>query len=257
MRKSWRHDAASEWLSPPSNLTLRPDEVHVWRAALDKSDAMQQALEQTLSPEERERAGRFYFEKDRGAFIVARGLLRRILSRYLGIEPGQLRFRCGSHGKPALPRDLNSADLRFNLSHSHGVALYAIARGREVGVDLEQIRPEPVHEPIAERFFSAPEVAALRALPPALQPEGFFNCWTRKEAYIKARGEGLTVSLSQFQVSLAPGEPAALVSVNDDPAEASRWALQELAPGPGYAAALAVEGAGWRLCCWDWPPESE
>lgn len=254
---SRRHDAAPPWKLPPPGLTLGSDEVHIWRAALDRSAGERERLEQTLSPEEHERAGRFYFQKDRERFIVARGLLRALLGRYLSVEADQLRFCYSPYGKPALSPDLCSSELRFNLSHSHGLALYAITRGREVGIDLEQIRPEPVNEPIAERFFSAPEVAALRALPAALQPEGFFNCWTRKEATIKARGEGLTVSLDQFQVSLAPGEPAALLSVNGDPAEASRWSLRELQPGADYVAAIAVEGEDWQLRCWDWPPEKD
>jgi 4'-phosphopantetheinyl transferase len=120
-------------------------------------------------------------------------------------------------------------------------------------VDLECIRPDRSNEQIAEQFFSSLELAALCALPPGLRVEAFFNCWTRKEAYIKARGEGLTLPLDQFDVSLAPGEPAALLYTHDDPKEASRWSLQSLAPRPGYIAALAAEGHGWRIQCWHWP----
>jgi 4'-phosphopantetheinyl transferase len=227
--------------------------VHVWRAALDMGAAQRERLEQTLSADERERAGRFYFQKDRDQFIVARGVLRTLLGRYLGLPPVQLRFSYSSYGKPSLAPELQG--LSFNLSHSHGLALAAVTCDRELGVDVEYIRPEVVEEPIAERFFSTPEVAALRALPAALQPEGFFNCWTRKEAYIKARGEGLSVRLDQFQVSLTPGEPAALLSVQGDPAEAARWSLRELAPGAGYTGAVAVEGHEWLLRCWEWTPE--
>jgi len=269
------------WNPPPESLTLGRDEVHVWRAALDRSAADRQRLEQTLSLDERARARKFYFSRDRERFIVARGLLRAILGRYLGVEPDQLRFGCSAHGKPFLvgvqvfrglrvqesiqtPEPLSTrtlehlgASLRFNLSHSHGLALYAITHQRELGVDLEFIRPEVVEEPIAERFFAAAEVAVLRGLPASLQPEAFFNCWTRKEAYIKARGEGLTLPLDAFEVSLAPEEPAALLSVDSDPAEASRWSLQALAPGPGYVAAIAVEGQDWQLRCWEWPLEKE
>ena len=216
---------------------------------------------------------------------MARGLLRAILGRYLGVEADQLRFGYSAHGKPSLAgnrgqgsgaREQGSgvggefgphpwpllpgpcaSSLRFNLSHSHSLALYAITHQRELGVDLEFIRPEVVEEPIAERFFAAAEVAVLRGLPASLQPEAFFNCWTRKEAYIKARGEGLTLPLDAFEVSLAPEEPAALLSVDSDPAEASRWSLQALAPGPGYVAAIAVEGRDWQLRCWEWPLEKE
>src|SRR5207244_11453763 len=127
----------------------------------------------------------------------------------------------------------------------------------EVGIDLEYIRAEVADEPIAERFFASREIAALIGLPAPLRAEGFFNCWTRKEAYIKARGEGLTIPLDAFEVSLAPEEPAALLRVDSDPAEASRWSLQALAPGPGYVAAIAVEGRDWQLRCWEWPLEKE
>jgi 4'-phosphopantetheinyl transferase len=133
------------------------------------------------------------------------------------------------------------------------VALYAVTRGREIGIDLECIRFDLEVEKIAERFFSRREAATLRTLPPEVQRQAFFLCWTRKEAYFKARGEGLSLPLDQFDVSLIPGEPAALLSTQRDPYEVSRWSLQELTPAPGYAAALAVEGHGWGLACWQWP----
>jgi 4'-phosphopantetheinyl transferase len=143
--------------------------------------------------------------------------------------------------------------LRFNVSHSHSLALYAITRAREVGVDVEHIRPEIAQEKIAERFFSPREVTVLRALPTPLQASAFFACWTRKEAFIKAKGDGLTLPLDQFDVSLAPGEPATLLRTAWDPQEAACWALQDLAPAPGYRAAVAVAGHAWRLTCWDGP----
>jgi 4'-phosphopantetheinyl transferase len=138
------------------------------------------------------------------------------------------------------------------LSHSDGLVLYAITRGREVGVDVERLRPDFAVLEVAKKFFSRREVTALVALPENQWPKAFFNCWTRKEAYIKARGEGLTLPLDRFDVSLVPGEPAALLYTNDDPQEASRWSLQELVPESGYVAALAVEGHDWRLKCWQW-----
>ncbi len=241
------------WCPPPENLTLGNDEVHVWRAFLDLPASQVQSLQQTLVAEELRRAERYYFQKDREHFIVARGLLRAILGRYLRIEPSQLRFCYGPHGKPELAGQTGGEALRFNVSHSHGLALYALTRDRKIGVDLERIRPDLADEKIAERFFSPREVAVLRALPTNMQPEAFFACWTRKEAYLKARGEGLALCLDQFDVSLAPGEPAALLSTNGDPQEVSRWSLQELDPGPGYVAALAVEGHAWQLKCWQWP----
>lgn len=133
------------------------------------------------------------------------------------------------------------------------MALYAITRGREVGIDLEFIRCDLEAEQIAERFFSHSEIATLRALPKHFQKCAFFLGWTRKEAYIKARGEGLSLPLDQFDVSLIPGEPAALLSTQPDSDDAFRWSLQELTLASGYVAALAVEGRGWSLSCWQWP----
>jgi len=209
-------------------------------------------LLRTLTLDERARARRFRFPRDRDRFIVARGVLRAILGRYLGVDPGRLRFRYSPYGKPALAGPFEDEGIRFNLAHSQGIALYAVSRGREVGIDVEYVRADLADERIAERFFSPREVATLRAVPAEQRREAFFHCWTRKEAYVKARGEGLSLPLDQFDVSLAPGEPAALLSTPGDPPEVTRWSLQALNPGPGYVAALAVEGNGWRLRCWQW-----
>jgi 4'-phosphopantetheinyl transferase len=248
---------ASLWSPPPEIVFLQDDEVHVWKASLKPEGSSVQSLRLTLSPDERARAGRFYFQKDREHFVVARGLLRVILGRYLNREPGQLQFRYNPYGKPALVNHTGKSEICFNVSHSQELALYAITRGREIGVDIERIRPDMVEDQIAERFFSPREVRALRSLPPSSQPVGFFNCWTRKEAYIKARGKGLSFPLDQFDVSLAPGEPTALLHVSADPEEPSRWSLRELAPGSGYAGAVIAEGQDWRLHCWQWPDKFE
>lgn len=240
------------WRPAPATPRLGTNEVHVWRARLDLTASQVQNLQNNLVAEELRRAERYYFLKDHENFVVTRGLLRAILGCYLNMEPGQLQFSYSPHGKPALSKEFGGDTLRFNLSHSHGLALYAITRGREIGVDVERIRTDFASEQIAELFFSPREVVALRALPTNVQVESFFNCWTRKEAYVKARGEGLRLPLDQFEVSLAPGEPAALLSTNRDPQGTSRWLLHELAPGPGYVAALAVEGHGWQLKCWQW-----
>ncbi len=247
--------ALPSWPLPPKTSRLTCDEVHVWRAALDQSPSLVARLFYSLATDERERAEGFYFHKDREHFIVARGLLRAILGRYLTIDPAQLRFNYSSYGKPSLPSESGGDALRFNLSHSHGLALYAFTRGREVGIDLERVRPDVADGQIAERFFSPREVAMLCELPVKKQTQAFFNCWTRKEAYIKARGEGLSLPLNQFDVSLAPGEPARLLGTREHPQEASRWCLQELIPAPEYTAALAVEGHGWRLASWEWHEE--
>ena len=177
------------------------------------------------------------------------GALRRILAGYLGAAAETLQFRYGAQGKPALE---GSFDLDFNLAHSHGLALIGVSRGRRLGVDLEWIRPDVADEGIAERFFAPGEVQKLVALRREDRDLAFFRCWTRKEAYIKARGEGLSIPLSSFCVSLSPEETPKLVSVEGQPSEVSRWTLHELDPGSGFAAALAVEGPVSRLHLWNW-----
>lgn len=239
------------WSPPPAELVLSSDDVHVWCASLDQSASSLRRLAQTLSADEQVRAGRFYFERDRKHFIAGRGLLRTILGRYLRIEAERLQFCYGPRGKPTLAETYGGM-LRFNVSHSHGVALYAVTLGREVGVDIERVRSLADADQIAERFFSARENAVFCALAPGQKDEAFFNCWTRKEAYIKATGDGLARPLDEFDVSFVPGEPASLLYVEGDPQETIRWSLRALTPALDYAAALVVEGGGWRLTCWQW-----
>jgi 4'-phosphopantetheinyl transferase len=246
--------ALPPWRLPGAALTLGNDEVHVWRAVLDHNPAQMDGVLRTLAEDERSRAERFYFQRDRERFVAARGVLRAILGLYLNRAAQSVSFRYGSHGKPALARESGANAIHFNMSHSHGVALYAITRGRDIGVDLEFMRESLEVEQLEERFFSQCEIASLRALPASLRKYAFFLCWTRKEAYIKARGEGLSLPLDQFDVSLIPGEPVALLRTQADPDEAFRWSLQELSIGPGYVSALAVEGHGWSLSCWEWRP---
>lgn len=230
--------------------TLLSGEVHVWRMPLEQPARYVHQLLQFLSADEQTRAAKFHFERDRRRFIVARGALRIILGSYLGIDPRHLRFGYGSHGKPYL-LDPCCCAIRFNLAHSYELALYAFTREREVGVDIEYIHPMPDIEQIAESFFSVSENAALHKLPVNQRLEAFFNCWTRKEAYIKAIGDGLTQPLDQFQVSLAPGEPPQLLRVEKDSNEVSRWRIEALDPAPRYVAALAVEGFDWSIKCWE------
>jgi 4'-phosphopantetheinyl transferase len=242
-----------EWSAQTdSHVLLAPDEVHIWRACLKPDAAAVQASFDTLTPAERQRADKFYFARDRERFIVGRGVLRRILSRYLNILPNQIRFSYNQFGKPALSAEADASQLRFNMSHSHELALYALARGREIGVDIEYARDDFASLEIAERFFAPKEIAMLRAVPASDLTASFFNCWTRKEAFIKALGEGLSHPLDRFSVSLKPGEPASLLSVEESPQEAARWSLVELFPGEGYAAALALEGEMPALRCWQW-----
>ena len=238
------------WDLPWENLSLSSRGIHVWCASLDQSASAFQQLSKTLSADERMRAERFYYERDRKRFIVRRGLLRTILDCYLGIEPDRLHFRYGAHGKPKLAETLKGDNLRFNLSHSHGLALYAIARDQEIGVDIECVRPIPEAKQIAENYFSTREYDDFRALSEQERLVAFFNCWTRKEAYLKALGFGLTRSLDEFDVSLAPGESARLLSIKGDPEKASRWFLQDLMPASNYVAALAVKGQDAQFTFW-------
>lgn len=235
-------------------IPLQSCDVHVWRAALSLQAPWLPNPSQILAADECERAAHFRLPRDRDRFVAARIVLRVILGHYLSIAPQEIRFSYGPHGKPALATEHAANGLRFNLSHSSGVVLIALARGREVGVDVEYIRPNLEYDQLAVQFFSPAEAAALRALPAERRVAAFFACWTRKEAYVKARGDGLVYPLDRFTVSLAPGEPAALLSVDGDALEGSRWSLYDLVPAPGYAAALATEGQA-RLSEWRWPEE--
>jgi 4'-phosphopantetheinyl transferase len=240
------------WRTPTTKVDLTHDEIHVWRANLDLEGDVICKLHRTLSSDERARADRYHFSRDRDRFTAARGLLRDILGRYLNEKPADLRFDYGSHGKPGIRGQSDPKGICFNMSHSDGLGLYAVAQGREVGVDVERIKKHFGSLEIAERFFSPREFARLSSLSEHHQLESFFNCWTRKEAYIKARGMGLSLSLQEFDVSLAPGEPAALLWVKNDPDELSRWTMRAFIPASGYVAGLAVEGEDWRLKCWQW-----
>jgi len=237
------------------NRAIARDEIHLWLASLEPPEAHLQYLWGLISHDEQLQAERFHFERDRIRFITRRGTLRCILSRYLGTPPEYLGFRYGSNGKPALTEDCNPSDLRFNLSHSHELALYAVVLHKEIGVDIEHIHPVKDVETIARRFFSIREYETLRSLPEQQKLEAFFSCWTRKEAYIKACGDGLAQPLDRFDVSLAPNEPAQLLSINGSTAEASRWHLRGFTPFPGYTAALAVEGGNWVVAQSRWPVE--
>ena len=237
------HWAEVAWSDEP--LKASAEEVHVWRLPLD--GPAPDWLERVLDPTERKRAEHFQFARDRDRHVIAHGLLRHVLGRYAGIPAGAIAYRVGLRGKPCLAVTPGRPPLRFNLSHSADLALCAVTLRRELGVDVEQVRGDRDHQGIAERFFSPAEFTGLRALPPAQRQDAFYACWTRKEAYAKARGEGLSLALDSFDVSVAPAAPAAVLRSEAGPAETTRWRLEELRPAPGYVAALAVEGRGWAL----------
>jgi 4'-phosphopantetheinyl transferase len=237
----------ADWIPAAHPPPLGADDVHVWQAPLDGAAELVDRFAACLDGEERYRAERFHFPRDRDRYVVGRGRLRLLLGEYLGVAPEDVGFQYSTAGKPALSAGSGSADLRFNVAHSDGLALYAVTRGRDVGVDVERVRPDLAWRELAERYFAPTEVAELVALPPARQRLAFFTCWTRKEAYVKALGLGLSVPLDGFAVTLAPDRPAALIGTAHDPAQCERWELRELVPAAGFVGAMAVEGRGWRL----------
>jgi 4'-phosphopantetheinyl transferase len=233
-----------------SPLPLAENEVQVWRVDLEAIGADESRWQRVLSSDELERASRFHFSRDRQRFVASRAWLRTILASYLAADPKGLSFSYSKTEKPSLGRAQADSGIAFNVSHSGGIALLGFTRRREIGVDIEQVRREADYEAIARRFFSAHEQNQLAALPAKEKVDAFFRCWTRKEAYIKATGDGLSLPLSQFDVSLVAGEKSALLATRPDGLEAGRWLLQDVPGGPGYVAALCVRGRDWRLNEW-------
>ncbi|MCD4716802.1 MAG: 4'-phosphopantetheinyl transferase superfamily protein [Desulfobacterales bacterium] len=225
----------------PRKIDVITRDAYVWCVSLEVDKASLESFQLFLSKDERNKIKRLRFEKARNNFIAARYYLRLIVAPYLNAEPEDLEFKYNRYGKPLLTGKFENTGTCFNMSHSHGLALYAIMSGQAVGVDIEKVRPDLDCIKIAERYFSPQEVEALRRLPKDPQRQGFFNCWTRKEAYLKAKGEGFSSPADRFQVSLAPGEPAALLGHSSDPSEVSKWSIEDLDVGGGYTAALAVE----------------
>lgn len=232
------------WETPSKFPSLQAGELHIWRCHIQKCDLA--ALTPILSSDETSHADRYYFPKDRASYIACRGTLRSLLGKYLNSLPSLLEFQYSPYGKPSLAEKnkIGRKPIQFNLSHSSDFSLFGFTLDREIGIDVEFIRPKVVEEEIAERFFSPMETRTLRSLPADQQAEAFFRCWTRKEAFIKARGDGLSLPLDQFDVSLGPDEPAVLLRTAFDPQEASRWSLYHLNVEEGYSAAVVIEGSG-------------
>jgi 4'-phosphopantetheinyl transferase len=216
---------------------LGPDEIHVWLHPLVIKASTQDLLHSYLSADEKRRAARFHFERDRIRFIAARGTLRTLLGQYLSKQPGELQFHLGQQGKPSLAPEPAGRSLSFNLSHSEDFAAFAFGWNRNIGVDIERIRPGVEHEDIAQCHFSAAEIESLVNLPPADQAKGFFVCWTRKEAYIKASGRGLQIPLDSFDVNLEPGTAARFLR-GVDPS----WRIIGFEADQQYPAALVYDG---------------
>ena len=227
--------------------------MHVWRVRLNQTDGRVQQLQQILSDDERRRLERFHFDLDRRRYIVRRGMLRLIIGDYIDMAPSRLQFYSGKRGKPYLKPGSGNPPLQFNLSHSKEIALYAFTRRCEIGIDVEYVRDLPDAEQIALTTFSSSENEMLQSLPKDQRQEAFFNCWVRKEAYIKAIGDGMYHALDRFDVSLAPGEPARLVSVEESAERASDWFMEALTPEAGYVAALVMKESDFCPSYWKYP----
>jgi 4'-phosphopantetheinyl transferase len=238
------------WQSPPAALLLGHDEVHVWRAQLDVSAHDLATYQRSLSADEISRVHQLYNPADQRRFVARRGILRRLLSNYIAIKPAEIHFIHTAYGKPTLSfRDQHHA-FHFTLSHTSDQALYAVSQGRDVGIDIEYIRPFD-YEEIASSLFAAEEYALLCALPSAQRAKAFFRLWTCKEAYIKACGLGLSLPLDTFAVGFEPDKPARVL-YGHNRVDAPHSNLQELSIDENHVAALAVDGNDWQLRCWQY-----
>ena len=241
------------WAEAPLRLPLTAPEVHIFATRLDWGASFRSLL----SRDEKERANRFLFDLHRNRFIAGRAFLRTVLGRYLDFNPAKLRFSYSPEGKPALDEPFKHSDIRFNLAHSEDLALVAVSRAGEIGVDVEHIRPIPEADELVARFFSNRESYLFDRLPDDLKPGAFFNLWTRKEAWLKATGEGIAHSLRLVEVSFLPHEPARLLSLPGSGQQTGRWTLRELHPAPGFTAAIAVASFPIRVRTFSWPTQAE
>jgi len=223
--------------------------VHVWRASLEVTPDQIDHYRQLLSADELARAQRFVFDRHRHRFIVARGTLRLLLGNYLNVPERDIVFGYSTHGKPYLSQPVNLADLRFNLSHAHELAVYAFTHRCRIGVDVEYQRPLRDLAQLAATVFSPRELAVFEALPAHQQQTAFYACWTRKEAFIKAIGDGLSYPLDGFDVSLAPGEPAQLLQIRGEPNGHHYWTMNSFVPAEAYNGATVVENVNTELTC--------
>lgn len=249
-------DSLTCWTMPPIDRTLHHDEVHVWLAEYNTFRSQIPDLHLLLNVEEAKKAAQFYFEKDRRRFIVTHGLLRKLLAGYTNIPAAQLNFHHNAYGKPELSDQPQKATLHFNLSHSHELIVYAFTYAGDIGVDIEYMRADIEYEQLTRRYFSPFENVELRRLPLSQCQQAFFNCWTRKEAYIKARGLGLSLALDSFDVTVRPDDPVKLLASRENAQEANRWLFASLPMSPQYAGTVIAEGHDWHMHCWQLLPHN-
>ncbi len=239
--------------TPPSgNIPISPDEIHVWRINFENINCDLTGHSKIISPEEKYRADKFHFEKDKTRFIIRHSILRSVLGRYLLRKPESIQFEYNTHGKPALKGNLYNTGIQFNLSHSNNLALIAIVLNREIGIDIEHINANIDYENIAIQYFSENEISELRSLPSQQQLIAFYNCWTRKEAYIKALGQGLAIPLSTFDVTLTPNKPAALLKTIHQSLPHNCHSIANIRPHLDYIAAAVVPGQIAQVKYWGW-----
>ncbi len=225
------------WRAAPESTQLAAGDVHLWLVALKASDDDLKHSFSILDSIEQERADRFHFQRDRTRYILSHCALRKILAFYTGKKESSLEFEVTSYGKPSLV----GGGLEFNLSHSHELALIGVTQNSRIGVDVEHFRPNIECKKLAARFFSAPEIERLDNFGNEEVIAAFFHCWTRKEAYIKAIGEGLSMPLDSFAVSIDPLETSVRLETFADSGQAQRWSIHAFTPIHDYAAAVAVE----------------
>ncbi len=236
------------WQNPPLSYALETGAVHIWRSPLANTSELNPAFWPSLSEDEQIRANRFHFRQHRLEYVDGRGKLRHLLGQYLGKSPAEIVFEYGKQDKPFL---LDSK-LKFNISHSHGLALFAFALDMEIGIDLEKIDPKIDIIQLCKQFFSPKETQTILKLSPAEQIQAFFTCWTRKEAFIKAKGQGLSLPLDQFEVSILPEDPVQLLATDWDKTEINDWFLYDIPPGEGFKGALMVDQKVHSLKYWQY-----
>lgn len=247
---------------PSSHPPLAANEIHVWATTLAVPAESLESFSRILSPDETDRANRFKFQQHRNRYLAGRGALRSILAKYLGADAAGLRFDYLKNGKPALTEPFANSGIHFNLAHTGDLALVAVTRLGPVGVDVESVRPIKNVDDLVARFFSPRENELFQKVPDNAKPAAFFNLWSRKEALLKATGEGITRSLSLVEVSFLPGEPARLLAIEGDEKRAAEWELRELTPANRFTGAVAVEEGTSKIesllqiKCWKWISES-
>ena len=242
--KNWQSQTSTNWKQLERAKSIKKNEAHVWRVELLRPSEEVNSLRSVLSEDEIERANRFRFDQHRNRYTVGRATLRLLIAEYLNREPREIQFTYNEQGKPFLK---DEADLAFNLSNTQDLALIAITLEGRVGIDVEYRRKEVEELELVERFFSKTEVERFLKVPEEYRREAFFTIWTRKEAYIKALGGGLSIPLGSFDVEFDPEEEPKILRAYDDDKEGDRWSLYNLQPGDDYAGALLLEGKDWVI----------